>query len=197
MGLSLKTLQQIRHLLTPGKTVLSLAYPDVLLTVEECRQYTGKRPTQFTNAGATHSINRPLPETREFFANLGCKFTCTDFKAGLNADIVADLNEPHDFGRFDVVLDAGTTEHCFNVAQAMHNAASAVAVGGHIMHETPRDMPNHGFFNFTKVFYKDFYSQNGWQIHRLENFGRTWLVIAQRMTDAPIRYPTQGCYLKS
>lgn len=196
MALNRDVLGAIKPLLVHGLDVLSLAYPDILLSFDEATAYTGAKPTQFTDAGSIHGIHHRLPETREFFDALGCEFRCVDFAEGLNADAVIDLNYPVDLGQFDVVIDPGTTEHCFNIAQAMINSAGAVAVGGYIVHETPRAMPEHGFYNLNRTFYFDFYGQNGWEIERLEPLPRTWLCIARRTSVAGLRFPIQGRYLK-
>jgi hypothetical protein len=177
--------------------ILSLAYPDILLTAEESQAYTGRAPKFLTDAGRVHGVIYGLPETRDFFSALGCEFECVDFAEGLMADRVVDLNHPADLGEFDLVIDPGTTEHCFNIAQAMLNAAGAVKVGGRIVHETPRDMAEHGFYNLNKTFYKDFYGQNGWVVEKLENLGLTWLCIAKRLNANSLTFPVQGRYLKA
>ena len=93
--------------------------------------------------------------------------TCVDLVSE-RGEIVADLNEPQDLGEFDLVIDHGTTEHCFNVGQAIKNAAKAVKVGGHIFHSPPLWMVNHGYYNFCPTSLWDFYDQNGWEIKRFE-----------------------------
>jgi hypothetical protein len=55
------------------------------------------------------------------------------------------------------VLDCGTTEHCFNVGQAIINAAHAVKPGGAIFHCFPMCVMNHGFWNASPTAFKDFY----------------------------------------
>lgn len=51
------------------------------------------------------------------------------------ADVVIDLNEPlaessQLTARYDTVLDLGTTEHVFDIKEALFNIASLVAEGG-------------------------------------------------------------------
>ena len=65
------------------------------------------------------------------------------------------------------MIDAGTIEHCFNIAQAILNAAQAVAPGGHVFHAPPMTMLNHGFYNLNPTLFHDFYGQNGWTVERL------------------------------
>ena len=56
-------------------------------------------------------------------------------------DHVVNLNEQLSFrhlftlGRFDLVVDPGTLEHCFDIAQAFDNVCSLLAEGGFVVHE--------------------------------------------------------------
>lgn len=87
---------------------------------------------------------------------------------------IADLSKIQDLGKYDLVLDCGTLEHVANIAHGFINAASAVALNGHILHHIPLNMINHGYWNISPVWLTDFYKVNGFKIHRLE-----------RTSDAP------------
>ena len=120
-------------------------------------------------------------------------------------------------GRYRLVLDLGTLEHCFNIGQGMMNAAQAVVPGGYVVHTNPMSMFNHGFYNLNPTFYYDFYTQNGFEIlflSALQNtpgncdfrevppvarFGSTLenaalVVVARRKLDQPIVWPVQSKY---
>jgi hypothetical protein len=67
-------------------------------------------------------------------------------------------------GQYDYVLDVGTLEHCFNIAQALVNMASLAKVGGFIFHENPFNWGNHGFYNLSPTLFHDFYTDNGFEL---------------------------------
>lgn len=81
---------------------------------------------------------------------------------------LADLSVIQPLGSYDLVLDFGTLEHCSNIANAFVNAASAVKVGGHVIHELPINMVNHGYWNVSPVWFIDFYAHNGFDIERMD-----------------------------
>src|SRR5262245_47593954 len=146
MGLALHAMKALApHL--KGARVLSLGYPDILATAQEVREIFGVEALDTIDAGAQHGIERPLVETMELVRLLGSTLECVDVIKWRGFERVLDLNEPHDLGSYDLVIDPGTTEHCFNIGQAIMNAARAVAVGGRIYHSPPLSMVNHGFYN--------------------------------------------------
>ena len=100
-----------------------------------------------------------------FFNLLGiAKVYAMDFSAYEGADFIHDLNQPVDkslAGRFDFILDGGTTEHVFDIRQSMRNIATMLRPGGRILHMQPtNNYVNHGFYQFSPTFYYDYYSAN-------------------------------------
>ncbi len=81
------------------------------------------------------------------------------------ADFVFDLNLPvtEDLkGRFDVILDGGTTEHVFNVPEAMKTISHMLKKEGIVVHSQPMaGYVDHGFYSFSPTFYHDYYTHNG------------------------------------
>lgn len=101
-----------------------------------------------------------------FFKMLGItELSSLDSSSYEGAEIVADLNEPIDerlHGRFNLVLDGGTSEHVFDVRTCLANLSRMVRVGGEIQHQTPlNNYPNHGFYQFSPTLYHDYYTTNG------------------------------------
>lgn len=199
------------------QSVLSLGYPDIVIPAEQLEQITGICVEQCSSkASAWHGKRFALPDTKEFFAKRQTQFICVDFKSHRGDEIVADLNFPHDFGQFDLVIDPGTIEHCFNVAQAAMTAARSVKVGGYILHVNPISMVNHGFYNLSPTWYYDFYGDNGF--HVLKCFGVSKMegktqefdlpakarvavpseasayVLAQRVVGGELQFPIQAKY---
>ena len=96
--------------------------------------------------------------------------------------------------------------------------ASAVALGGFVMHGNPLNMYNHGFYNLNPTWYHDFYEANGFTVESAHivldavseaprvaaapAFKRFWgipddatlLVIARRKTVTELKWPVQNKY---
>lgn len=211
MALPLHALKQLKPYLK-GE-VLSLGYPDLMATASQIEELFGYKPTKFTEAHKWHKTKEPLPETFELFEFLGVKLTVVDFTKDRGMERIADLNHPQDLGEYDVVIDPGTIEHCFNIGQAFINAACAVKEGGLIMHLSPMTMLNHGFYNLNPTLYHDFYGQNGWDLREVKiltaTSPRTSLtgrfdmhidhllrVQAFRKPESTLRFPVQTKYLE-
>ncbi len=208
MALPIHALTKLKPLLK-GE-VLSLGYPDIDATAEDVEKLFGYKPTEFTKENVWHGKKDPLPETFELFDHVGARLTVVDFTDERGMEKIADLNYPHDLGKFDLVIDSGTLEHCFNIGQAWMNAANAVKVGGHIFHISPMNMPNHGFYSLSPTVFQDLYTQNGWNVE-LKIIARPPLVsvterfvvsaehvvrcIAEKTHDEPLKFPIQTKYL--
>lgn len=109
-------------------------------------------------------------DDRTFFSLLGCeRVESCDISDWEGADHVFDLNRPVPealHGRFDVVLDPGSSLQIFDQPQLLRNLHALTAPGGRVIHvAVPSN--NHvdlGFYMFSPTFYDDFYRANGWRI---------------------------------
>jgi hypothetical protein len=119
-----------------------------------------------------HSEAAPLSD-RQLFHRLGFDSLCVmDVNAYEGADVLLDLNArelpAEHLGRFDLVLDGGTLEHVFDVAQALRNLCRLVRVGGRILHISPMsNCADHGFYSFSPTLFQDFYAANAFEIRRI------------------------------
>src|SRR5437762_2161473 len=127
MALSKEALKIIAPHIRNAK-ILSLGYPDLLIEPQDVQSLFGITPTKFTDNGNWHKVGHEIPETVEFFTQLGSTIDCVDIHASRGVERVVDLNQEQDFGEFDLVIDAGTIEHCCNIGQALMNAVEAVKV---------------------------------------------------------------------
>lgn len=161
---------------TPIK-LLSLSYPDLLVTEAFIAQVFGE-----DIAKKLRFIDDPMPilrwhnmqnrmdkviDTKHFFELLNIDLLPVDIVPSRGCERTLDLNLPlpEDLvDQFDLVLDGGTIEHCFNIGQTMLNVAQSLKVGGFVIHANPLAMFNHGFYNLNPTFYADFYQQNGFQL---------------------------------
>lgn len=216
MALALHAMKALAPYLR-NASVLSLGYPDILATSEQCKEIFGVETIVTIEPETLHNVKGKLVETQELFKLLGTTFECVDVMCWRGIERIVDLNEKNDLGQFDLVIDPGTTEHCFNIGQAMMNAANAVKVGGRIYHSPPMTMINHGFYNICPTMLQDFYTQNDWAIETLEaRSGESFatinaeaatarkvkvsmeaglVCIARRRTGAALQWPIQSKYL--
>jgi len=77
-----------------------------------------------------------------------------------------DLNEPlPPLGVFDVVMNHGTAEHIFDIAQVFRSIHTACKVGGLMIHESPfTGWKDHGFYCLQPTLFYDLAAANGYEI---------------------------------
>ena len=77
-----------------------------------------------------------------------------------------DLNQPIDIGqRFDVVHNAGTLEHVFDIAQAFRNMHNLTRPGGVMIHHAPFvGWVDHGFYALQPTLFWDLAEANGYHV---------------------------------
>jgi len=170
----LDMLAKIAAKLPAPRRMLCLGYPDMLVTRAQIAALCGPDiASRARYREDSESILRwhrlegraeGVVETRALFELMGIASDFVDIKASRGFEIVLDLNQPAPaemLGRYDIVYDGGTMEHCFNVGQVMRNIAGFARVGGFVIHVNPVNYYNHGFFNFNPTFYHDWYTQSG------------------------------------
>ena len=156
---------------------LLLAYPDLLVPRAVLAQIVGEEALvgvpQRSDAPATweyhglRGVADPMFESLALFERLGVDPVVVDAAKLRGMERVVDLNYPlpADLARaFDLVVDTGTCEHCFNVAQAFVNSCEALSAGGILVHAAPLTRINHGFWSFNPTVYPDFFEDNGFDL---------------------------------
>ncbi len=157
--------------------MLALAYPDILMTRTQIASLLGlsELPEPIVRDDSAdiikwHGLEGIMSEvfdTEYVMGLMGIKLTVSDISKFRGDELFIDLNEPvlkKYQACFDIVLDPGTLEHCFNVGQAMRNIVAMLEVGGLVIHNNPVTAVNHGFFNFCPTFYANFYIDNGHEL---------------------------------
>lgn len=91
--------------------------------------------------------------------------TAIDFH-GTEKALQLDLNGPIDLGRrFDIVMNIGTLEHVFNVAQGFKTVHDHTRPGGFMLHGMPfTGWVEHGFYNFNPTIIWDLAASNDYRI---------------------------------
>lgn len=161
--------------------IISLGYPDILVSPQYIKELWGKRiydeltfhpdSASIINWHGVASLTDKIIEAEHFFSLLGFDLDIVDITKARGNEIIIDLNNPcpqNLYQKYDLVIDAGTSEHCFNIAQAVKNIAIMVKKGGYIHHVNPINSFNHGFYNLNPTWYYDFYLDNGFIIHDMK-----------------------------
>ena len=88
-----------------------------------------------------------------------------DYSSFEDADIIHDLNTPleNPIKQFDTIIDFGTSEHVFNVAECLKNISNLCKINGHIIHCLPANNNcGHGFWQFSpELFFSIYNNING------------------------------------
>lgn len=212
-----------------SQAVLALGYPDILIGADELASMLGEdMAAALSYREDSEAICRfhgappgqQVPEAVSLFALLGYDLEIVDFTSLQGAEFLHDLNQPIPERlrrRYALVMDIGTLEHCFNIAQAAANVAEMVAPGGRVFHANPLNMFNHGFYNLNPTWYHDFYAANGFEIEALYAIAKPMQsseryavprthgfknaaprsslhVLARRVAETPVVWPTQTKY---
>ncbi len=160
-----------------GGLACSAGYPDIVVTrqqLEACvgTQIAARIPVRPDSAeicawfGVSGYIDR-IVDSVSLFKELGYELDVIDIHEARGNEILLDLNFPitadlHE--TYDLVVDPGTCEHCFNIGQAAMNLAALVREGGTLIQAMPLNMFNHGFYNVNPTWFHDFYLNNGYRI---------------------------------
>ena len=92
------------------------------------------------------------------------KVESIDFSDYEKATHVHDMNKPipeNLRGRFDTILDFGTSEHIYNLPQVFENYSLLARPGGQIIHVLPaNNFSGHGFWQFSPELFFSLYSKN-------------------------------------
>lgn len=188
--------------------IVSFGYPDILADVnvlgdifgEEVRQKLVLHPRaeQISAWHSANTTNKHIVESFHFFRLLGLELDVVDIVEARGGEIIMNLNVPCPpvyHGRYVLAIDAGTCEHCFNIAQAMINLSAMVADGGYIYQSNPLNAMNHGFYNMNPTFYFDYYAKNGFDIQLFKIASRTkeYLTLVDVDPHAPFACPPNSC----
>ncbi len=85
------------------------------------------------------------------------------------AEYRADFNQPYEPERqFDMVVNAGTAEHVFNIGEAFRTMHNLLAPGGVALHVLPTyGAYYHGFYNIHSVLFRSLVTSNDYEMLNL------------------------------
>lgn len=176
--ITLDTFKQLMpHIERRPISLVTVGYPDCLVPTSVVRDMFGQdvaaKLTYREDSDkiiAWHNLGNFIEEiidTKSLLDALEIEMTVLDINEVRGGEVICDLNRPVPkdlLERFDIILDGGTMEHCFNIGQVINNLVGMSKINGFIVHGNPLNVMNHGFFNFCPTFYHDYYLDNG---HRL------------------------------
>lgn len=174
MALSLSQTEALGRLMSQGMKIASMGYPDIIAPTHMLQDMLGSKFDLLEYRADSEAIcarhmmeNHQVPDAESFFKIMQCELDVFDIVNERGCEILIDLNHKLDdkyLTQYDLVLDVGTAEHCFNIAQAVFNMAGLLKIGGVILHENPFNWGNHGFYNLNPTWYADFYQTNGFKL---------------------------------
>lgn len=104
---------------------------------------------------------------KEFYQQLFAptRIVSIDFN-GTEAAWRCDLNAPlPPLGMFDLIINHGTAEHVFDIAQVFRSIHDACKVGGLMVHESPfTGWLDHGFYCLQPTLFYDLAAANGYDV---------------------------------
>ena len=119
-------------------------------------------------------------DAKSIYEYLGCKgIDSLDNSSFEGANVLKNLNIPPiegnntQSGRYDVVIDGGTTEHIYNPVVAIANYLNLLKVGGSLIQFLPvNNYIDHGLYQFSPTFFWSI-KQRGVEIRKLHFVERT------------------------
>lgn len=200
MALNLHCLTQIlkvcQLLNDQGNTkirILSVGYPDLVLTRNSYNKFVKKYSiSQDILANQAPVMNWHKLNSSRFVAlslkrilqlNFNVYFNYIDIQegTGLAEDvddfIEMDLNLPiSESSQFDLIIDSGTAEHCFNIGRVFSTYHQLLSLGGYLYQWSPFISPNHGFYSINPTLYFDLardhmFELKDYCLHMYTNYG--------------------------
>jgi SAM-dependent methyltransferase len=136
--------------------------------VETCRLFGSVKPLLLTPVG-TKRFAAAAPFSETFWSALGFEHTAIDIDGpAVHLDLNRDSVPNELRGTFDLVINAGTTEHLANQENAFRVIHDLVRAGGLMYHEVPAGgLIDHGFFSYQPKFFFWLCEQNDYKLVRL------------------------------
>lgn len=109
-------------------------------------------------------------------------------------ETVLDLNEPLHLdivGKYDFLINPGTYEHCFNIANAMRIGCQILKPGAFGYHTGPIGRGKHGYWNYTRDTFSEFYRANGGEVVWERKTEGTLFVVTKNGDPRSAKFPQE------
>jgi hypothetical protein len=181
-----------------GAQQLSNAFLRSSAQLEEVARLFGRSPAdlgQPTAAGFEGGLelqSGEAPSSAPFWQALGWEYAAVDY-GGHRHSRAIDLNRdcaPLDWlGKYDLLINAGTTEHVANHDNAFRVMHDLVRVGGCMIHEVPvAGFLTHGLVVYSIKFFWHLCRENGYEVLRLEMLPQGSAPMPRNVIDSNRRW---------
>jgi SAM-dependent methyltransferase len=112
------------------------------------------------------NFTKKAPPASVFWTSLGFDYAAIDFDGHRNShplDLNQDQVPEHLRGKFDLVVNSGTTEHVANQENCFRVTHDLVAKGGIMFHFLPVYLLGHGLVNYSPKFFLQLFRQNDYE----------------------------------
>ena len=156
----IKFLQEAREKGIKGKTLAMMGKQDILVEWDPFMKTVKNLGFRYDPVIADKIKGQRNINAFDLFHMFGFEEVNAVDRSGYEgADIIFDLNDtlPGSLRkRFDYVINGGTLEHVFDVANAMKNMSEMVKDNGMIMHIAPAaGWVDHGFYSISTTFFQE------------------------------------------
>lgn len=152
----------------------------------------GRDPVSLGQPVGPENFTNNAPSSAAFWRSLGFNYSAIDMTGGadvihmnLNLDSVSeDLR-----GAFDLVVNAGTTEHVANQDNAFRVIHDLARCGGVMLHQLPaQGLMGHALINYSPKFFWHLCRENGYEpLHLLVQCGEP-CEVPQNVIDSNFRF---------
>ena len=154
------------------KKMLSIGYPDLFLnneSIQSLPQDAVKYTIENKKALKWHGLSDrqyTYLSIEQLVQEYKWSFEYLDIHPGTGDTqnyIQVDLNQPipeNLYCGYDLIIDSGSAEHCFNIAQVFENYFHMLKPGGILLQYMPFLSPNHGFWSINPTVIYDLAKDN-------------------------------------
>jgi SAM-dependent methyltransferase len=176
LGLDLKFLNNLYEFASkgwvrPGQNVIEIGAQQLANNFLEAAEsldalyalFGRKRPVLGSPKSDIRAMAHSAPSSRLFWESLGFSHFTIDFEGHKNStalDLNCDSVATSMRGRFDLVVNCGTTEHVVNQANAFAVIHDLAKPGAIMYHDVPVCTFGHGMVNYTPKFFLQLFRQN-------------------------------------
>ena len=169
-----KTIDNRLHSQGSPKKIVSIGYPDLLYKNSDLSQFISTEYQAYVEerpeAMKWHGLDADYYSyfsIQKLFEYESWQFDYIDIKQGTGTDsegfIEVDLNNSipsHLYSSYDILIDSGTAEHCYNIGKVFENYFHLLKPGGFLFQYIPFLSPNHGFWSMNPTAVYDLASCN-------------------------------------
>lgn len=188
--------------------VLSVGYPDLVLTQKSFIRYSDCLPLKQSVASQQEPVMEwhrlksskfkalSLKKLLQSMYNVEFKYIDIEEGTGLSEDVCdflrIDLNLPFTIDeQFDLIIDSGTAEHCFNIGNVFSGYHKLLSNTGYLYQWSPFISPNHGFYSINPTLYYDLardcmFDLVEYHLHKFANYRGYFKCRSQNIPFRPV-----------